>query len=141
METYEPTPEATPAEGRLFAGVRRLLATFLALAQNRAELLTTELQEEVQRAATILLWSFVALLFGTLAVLMIAVTVLIAFWEEHRLTVAIVISGTFVAIAIGMALLARSIVRSKPRFLAGTLEEVRRDRSAVEGTHPVERAH
>ncbi|MGH8311599.1 MAG: phage holin family protein, partial [Steroidobacteraceae bacterium] len=88
--------------------------------------------EEVHRAASVLLWSFVALLFATLAVLMIAVTLLVAFWEEHRLLVAILISAVFVAVTIGTGLLARAKVRSKPRFLSATLDELKRDRAIVE---------
>lgn len=132
MDSYEPGPESQPAEGRLFGAIRRLLTTFLAIAQTRAELLATELQEEVHRAASVLLWSFVALLFATLAVLMIAVTLLVAFWEEHRLLVALLISAVFVAVTIGTALLARAKVRSKARFLSATLDELKRDRAIVE---------
>ncbi|MGQ0834641.1 MAG: phage holin family protein [Gammaproteobacteria bacterium] len=132
MDIHEPGPEPQPAEGRLFGAIRRLLTTFLAIAQTRAELLATELQEEVHRAASVLLWSFVALLFATLAVLMIAVTLLVAFWEEHRLLVAILISAAFVAVTIGTGLLARAKVRSKARFLSATLDELKRDRAIVE---------
>jgi uncharacterized membrane protein YqjE len=132
METYEPAPDSQPAEGRLIGAVRRMLASFLELTQTRAELLTTELQEEVHRAAAILLWAFVALLFTALSVLMIAVTLLIAFWQEHRLLVAILVSATFLAVAIGTGLLARAKVRAKPRFLSATLDELKRDRAAVE---------
>jgi len=132
METYEPGQESHPAEGRLFGAVRRMLATFLAVVQTRAELATTELQEEIQHAATILVWSLVALFFASLSVLMIAVTVLIAFWDTHRLLVALVISGVFIALAAGTGLYARARVRSKPKFLSATLNELKRDRAALE---------
>jgi len=132
MATYEPGPDSQAAEGRLIGAVRRMLTTFVAIAQTRAELLTTELQEEIHRAASVLLWSFVALLFATLSVLMIAVTLLIAFGQEHRLLVAIIVTSTFVAVAVVTALFARAKLRSKPRFLSATLDELKRDRAAVE---------
>lgn len=132
MATYEPGPDAHPAEGRLFGAVRRMLSTTLAIAQTRAELLTTELQEEVQHAASILLWSLVALFFASLSVLMIAITVLIAFWDTHRLLAALIICGVFIVLAVGTGLYARARVRSRPKFLSATLNELRRDRSALE---------
>ena len=132
MNAYEPGQESHPADGRLFATARRMLGTLIAVAQTRAELLTTELQEEVQHATTILMWSLVALFFGSLSVLMIAITVLIAFWDTHRLLVSLLISGVFIAVAVGTALYARARVRSKPKFLSATLNELKRDRAAVE---------
>lgn len=132
MDERESGPHAQPAGGRLFGAVRRMLATAVAVVQTRAELLTTELQEEVQRAASILLWSLVALLFGSLTVLMIALTVLIVFWDTHRVLAAVLISAGFVVIAASAALYARSVVRAKPQFLSGTLNELKRDREMLE---------
>jgi uncharacterized membrane protein YqjE len=129
-EPHAPGSEA--AEGRLLGTVRRMLATGVAVVHTRAELITTELQEEIQHAASILLWSFVALLFASLSVLMIAVTVLIAFWDTNRMLAAVLISASFVAIAVGTALYARARVRAKPRFLSATLDELKRDREMLE---------
>jgi uncharacterized membrane protein YqjE len=109
-----------------------MLTTFVAVAHTRAELLTTELQEEIQHAASILLWSLVALFFGSLSVLMIAVTLLIVFWDTHRVLVAVLISASFVAMGASAALFARARARAKPKFLAGTLNELKRDRAMLE---------
>ena len=132
MDEREAGPDTLPHEGRLLGAVRRMLATGIAVVHTRAELITTELQEEIQHAASILLWSFVALLFGSLAVLMIAVTVLVAFWDTNRVLAAVLISATFVAIAAGAGLYARARARAKPRFLEGTLNELKRDRAMLE---------
>jgi uncharacterized membrane protein YqjE len=133
MDERESGPHTSPTEGRLFAAARRMLATAVAVVHTRAELLTTELQEEVQRAASILLWSIVALFFASLTVLMIALTVLIVFWDTHRVLAAVLISAAFVAMAAGAALYARSVARAKPQFLSGTLGELKRDRAMLEG--------
>jgi uncharacterized membrane protein YqjE len=132
LNDYDPGSPPPPAEGRLFGAVRRMLATFVAVAHTRAELLTTELQQEIQHAASILLWSLVALLFASLSVLMIAITVLIVFWDTHRVLAAVLISASFVAFAAGTALYARARVRAKPRFLSATLNELKRDRDMLD---------
>jgi uncharacterized membrane protein YqjE len=132
MDQREVGPDTPPTEGRLFGAVRRMLATAVAVVQTRAELLTTELQEEIQRAASILLWSLVALLFASLAVLMISITLLIVFWDTHRVLVAALISAAFVVFAASAGLYARARTHAKPGFLSGTLTELKRDRAMLE---------
>ena len=56
--------------GGLFASLKALLATLIAIGHNRLELFSTELQEEIARAASILLWALAALLLAFLAVLL-----------------------------------------------------------------------
>ena len=132
MDEREDGPDALPHEGRLLGAARRMLATAIAVVHTRAELLATELQEEVQHAASILLWSFVTLFFAGLSVLMIAITLLIVFWDTHRVLVAVLVSASFVAIAVGTGLYARARVRAKGKFLSATLNELKRDRAMIE---------
>lgn len=132
MSLYEAGPETQRAEGRLFTTVRRLLATVVSIVHTRVELLTTELQEEIHRAAAILLWSLVALFFASLGVLMLALTLLIAFWDGPRLLVAGLICAAFFVTALATGLWVRRLIRSRSGLLAGSLAELRRDREALE---------
>lgn len=122
-----------PAPPGLFGSLRQMLANLLALAQVRVELLTTELSAEVQRAVGVLVWAFVALFFGGLSVLMLAMTVVIAVWDEHRLLAAGLFAAAFLLVTVVAGLVVRARVRSRPRLLAATLEELRRDRDALAG--------
>ena len=123
--------EAAPATG-IVATLRRMLATLVALVHTRLELFTTEIEEEIQRAASILLWALIALFFGSLTVLMVAVTVLIVFWDEHRVLAAGLITGTFLLLTLVFALLARARLRAKSRFMDASLDELKRDRESLE---------
>ena len=133
-DPFEPTLERGPAPGPggLFASLRLLLANLLELAQTRVELLTTELSAEIQRAVGVLLWAFIALFFGGLAVLMLALTVIIAVWDEHRLLAAGVFSGLFLGVTLVAGWVVRSRIRSRPRLLAASLDELRLDREALQ---------
>jgi len=111
---------------------KRMLATILALVHTRLELFTTEIEEEIHRAASILLWGLVALFFGSLTVLFIAVTLLIVFWDANRILAASLITASFLVLTLVFALLARARVRAKPRFMAASIEELKRDREALE---------
>jgi len=127
-----PQPRAEAQRG-LFASVRRLVETVLAITQTRLELVTTEIEEELHRVAEILLWMFVVVFFAGLAVLMLAFVIVVAFWEDHRLLAASLTTLGFVAIT-GIALLVvRSKVRARPKLLEATIEEIRHDREALGG--------
>lgn len=116
----------------LLASIRHFGATIVALVHTRIELVATELEEELQRGRVIFLWMMLALLFGTLSVLMLAVTVLVIFWDAHRVLVAVLITITFVLVTGATALLARAHVRGKPPFMAASLDELKRDRAYLE---------
>jgi uncharacterized membrane protein YqjE len=120
----------------LFDSLRRLLAGVVAIAQTRLELVTTELAAEIQRAVVVLLWAAVAMFFGGISVLMIAVTIVVATPERWRWLSASLVAAAFVATAVGAALVVRRQVRTRPPFLAASLGELRRDREALENGLP-----
>ena len=116
----------------MIGSLRRLLAQLLALLQVRIELLTTELSGEVRRIALVLVWAAVALLFGALAMLMVTVTIIVALWEQHRvLAAALVTLVFFLAAALALWQVVRRVRGRKP-LLAASLEELRRDRAAID---------
>lgn len=134
-EINEPGPEGGAEQrrpGGVVAALKRMLATLLELVHTRLELFTTEIEEEIQRAATILLWALVALFFGTLTVLMLALTVLIVFWDNNRILAASLITATFLAFTGVTAYLARSRLKAKSRFMGASIDELKRDREALE---------
>jgi uncharacterized membrane protein YqjE len=117
----------------MFESIRQLLAQILALVHVRLELITTELSAEVQRIARVLVWGFVALLFGALGLLLGAVTVIIALWDAHRVLASLLVTlGFFAMTGVAAWQVWRGINRP-PRLLEGTLEELRRDRDAFAG--------
>lgn len=110
-----------------------MLATALQLLQTRLELFTTELEEEMHRVATLLLWSIIAIFFGGLFVLMLAITIVIAFWDQHRLAAAIIMTGIFAIVVLVSGLIVRAKMRAHTRLLSLTLEELRRDHASLGG--------
>jgi uncharacterized membrane protein YqjE len=131
MDPEEPWSGTERPPG-LLASIRHFGATMVALIHTRIELLTTEFEEELQRGVVILAWTMLALFFGALSVLMLAVTLLVVFWDEHRVLVAVLITLSFAGITALTAILARMRVTAKPRFMAASMEELRRDRAYLE---------
>jgi uncharacterized membrane protein YqjE len=116
----------------LLALIRHLGATIVALIHARIELFATEFEEELQRRFVIFIWMLLALLFGGLSVMMLAITLLIIFWDDHRVLVATLITGAFALTALVMGFLSRARIERKPRFMAASLDELKRDRAQLE---------
>lgn len=120
----------------LFESLRRLLEHLIALAQVRLELATTELSLEVHRVARVMLWTLIALLAAALGLLMLALTIVIAVWDEHRLLACVLLTALFITVAGAATWMTRRALHSRPRLLAASLDELRRDREALMADSP-----
>lgn len=128
-------PHDEPATGPLSGLLHSLTQTFatlVAMAQTRLELLTAELQEEIQSTASLLVWAFVALFTAGIGLFLAALAVIFVFWDTHRVLASILVTAVFFAIAIGAMLRVRNKLRTKPRLLDATLTELARDRQRLD---------
>jgi hypothetical protein len=67
---------------------------------------------------------------------LLALTVVIAFWDGHRLLAAGLVTGVFAAISLLAASVVYSRSQHRPRFLAATARELQRDAEALrDGDH------
>ena len=127
--------DGAPQAG-LLASVRRMLATLLELGSTRLELVSVEIQEQIEYAASLLLWGIAAIFFASLTVLLLALTIVIACWDQHRLLAAGLVTAAFALIALVAALVVRRRLQSRPRFLSATSGELRRDAEALDEDAP-----
>jgi len=111
----------------LLRSLVRLGGTLLATAQTRVELLTTEASEDLERGVRILLWGFIAVLSGVLALLLAGITVIVYFWDTHRMAAAVGVTLVFVVIAAVAAWVSRQRLQEKSRLLDATRTELARD--------------
>jgi uncharacterized membrane protein YqjE len=120
-------PPRPGAIGGLLDSVSTLAARLITIAQTRLELLTTELQEEVQRAAGVVVWAFIALLSSMTALFMGGLTIIVFYWETHRVLAALLVTAAFFAFAIFAVIFLIAKMNSRPRFLDATLNELAKD--------------
>lgn len=131
MEELEDTAPRAPASG-LFRSLSNLLATVIGLAQTRLELLTTELQEEIHRAAGLLVWGFIALLSAGVGLVFVGITVIIAFWDTDRVLAAIFVTAAILTLAAIAVVVLVVRIRGRPRLLDATRAELAKDRAELE---------
>ena len=115
----------------LLRSVTQLCGTLLAMLQTRVELLTTEISEDVERGVQILLWGLVAALAAVLALLLAGVTLILCFWDTHRLLAAVGVTVAFLVLSAVAAWVARSRLQERPRFLDASRTELVRDVAAL----------
>jgi uncharacterized membrane protein YqjE len=123
-------PNSGPA-GNLLRSLVRLAGSLLAAAETRFDLLATELNEDASRGVRLLALASAALFTGLLGALMAGATLIIVFWETHRLAAALAVTGIFLGASILCALVFRQRLREKPRLLDATRSELKRDLEAV----------
>jgi uncharacterized membrane protein YqjE len=129
----EDSGSSAPAPPGLLESLRRALATTVELLRVRLELVGVDLQTAWQHWLRLLMWLLVAFFTGALATLMLVVTVLIAFWDTHRLLAAFVITGSLAGAALIALLIVRRLARTRPHPLASSLAELRQDAVALDG--------
>jgi len=111
--------------------VRDFARTLLSFVLTRTRLAATELEEQALRLIEILVWIAVALFFLGIAIVFVALLVVLLFWDSNRVLAAGLLAALFVSVGAGAALIARRLLRERPKFLAATLAELERDRETL----------
>jgi uncharacterized membrane protein YqjE len=128
-----PEEDSRGTASGLFKSLNNFASTLVNVAHTRLQLLTTELQEEVQRAAELVVWAFVSLFAALLAVFLGALTVIFYFWDTHRLLAALITTGVFVVLSVCAGLVLTAKLRVRPPLLDDTLAELAKDRDQLRG--------
>jgi uncharacterized membrane protein YqjE len=119
------------AEG-LLESLRSVAKTFVALVQTRIEIFASEIDEERARLAKIAVLAVIAAFCLGLAVVLLVLLVVVVFWDSNRLLAIGVIAALFALGSLAALLGLRSVIRQRPKFLAATLAELRKDAKELE---------
>lgn len=133
MDNHEGSKSRQGPPPGMFGSLRQLLGTVVGIVQNRIELLGTEVEEQVARLTSMLLWTIVSLFLAFTTVLLVAVAILVAFWDSNRILVAILLAAGFAVLALVSFLQFRAVARGRPHLFQATLEELAKDRDHLEG--------
>lgn len=112
----------------LFESLKTLSVSLVGVVHTRLELLSTDIAEEREHLITLLLLMQLALFFLGMGVLLLALMIVVAFWESHRLLVLGGLTGLFLLASVGVAWLAMHKTRTRPRLFAASLAELSKDR-------------
>jgi uncharacterized membrane protein YqjE len=107
--------------------VGKIAATLVAMVQTRLELASAEMEEQSQRWLGYLLMSLLALLLGAIAIVMVALFVIIVFWDTHRIAAVLGLAAVFGSAALAIGMRVRSGMKAQPPLLSATIGELRKD--------------
>lgn len=117
--------------GSLLRSVIRLAGSLLEAVETRVDLFATELREDGERGLRMLAWAMAALLTAILGALLAGVTLIIVFWDTHRVAAAVGVTAAFLVAAVACAAAFRRHLREKPRLLDATRSELQKDVAAI----------
>ena len=117
----------------MFDSLRQLLGTLAGIAHTRIELLGTEVEEQVARLTWMLLWTIISLFLAFTTMVLIAVAILVAFWDTNRILAATLLAAGFAVLALISCLRVRALARERPHLFQATLEELAKDRERLGG--------
>ncbi|UUM21247.1 phage holin family protein [Mycoavidus sp. SF9855] len=120
MQDKQPQPGA----------LNRLLSSILALAQTRLELAGIELAEEKARLFSLLFLSFIALLFGTIALTTLTALIVTVLWDTHRWQTLAALASVYSVAALFCLCAIRAKLRKAAAPFEATLAEFRKDHEA-----------
>lgn len=123
---------ADPHATGIGASFRRLGKRLVAVLANRLELFLVELQEEQGRVLRLLLLAVTMAVLGLMVLILASFALVVAFWDEARLTVLLGLTGLYAAGAVLAGWRLRRLLRSGNPFSA-TLGELKKDREWIDG--------
>lgn len=114
------------------SSLRSVVRTLLSFVETRARIAVNELEEQLLRGIEIAIWAVAAVLFFVIALLLAALFIVLLFWDSNRLLAAGLLAGLFIGIGGFSALMVRSCLAARPKFLAATLAELEKDRQRMQ---------
>ena len=120
------------ASGSIVESARRLGTTVLDIAETRLRLLSIDLQEAGQRFVWLVFWTMIGVFFFALGVLLVALLIVVIFWDSHRLTALALGGGLFLLASFSIAAVIVRLVRQQRNPFAATLGELAKDRNTLQ---------
>ena len=124
--------DKTPGESRgLLVSLSTLAATLVAIAHTRLDLLSADVEDDRAHVLSLLVLALAALFFIGVGVVLVAILLVVAFWDSHRLLALGSLAGLVLAAGVGAWAYALHKARTKPRLFAASLSELLKDRQQL----------
>jgi uncharacterized membrane protein YqjE len=123
--------DASP-RGGVFASLRGLLVTGIAIARTRLELLATEVEEEKARILGLLVFGGAAVILLAAGLVFFAIFLTVLCWDSNRLLVLAAGTTLFLGGGIVSALVARRYANRRSTLFSASLAELARDQQAAD---------
>lgn len=125
------TEEARAPAGGLFESLKAVAGGVVSIVHTRLELLSNDIEEARAQFIALLVLGLAALFFLGVGAVLLAILIVVAFWESHRLAALAGLTGFFLAGGAGLVWLVVHKMRTRPRLFDASLAELSRDRQQL----------
>jgi len=131
----------------ILAAAGRIAATVVAMVGTRLELAAVEFQEDARRLLGYLAWTLLAVFLAAGAFMLVALFVIVLFWDDYRLQAIAGMAILFAAAASLILMKVKSGLNNQASLFSSTLAELRNDVAYIRGhgaaaqSAPVEATH
>ncbi|HSS70777.1 MAG TPA: phage holin family protein [Casimicrobiaceae bacterium] len=117
--------------GGISGALSQLAGSLVALVHTRFELLTLEFEEERERAKDLVVFTVIATVFFSFALIVLSVLVVFLFWDTHPVGALVGVALVYLAIGGGALVV---LLRSRDtRPFAATIAELEKDVQSLRG--------
>lgn len=120
------------ADEGLFVSIKNMATTLVAVVQTRLDILSTDLEEGRERLISLLAMAFISLFCLCVGVVLLAMFIVIAFWDTHRLLVLGLLTSFFLVAGAILCGLAVRALKSMPRLFKASLNELAKDKQHLD---------
>ncbi len=120
------------ADEGLFASVKIMAATLVAIVHTRLDILSTDLEEGRERLMSLLVMAFLSLFCLCVGVVLLAIFIVVTFWDTHRLLVLGLLTGVFLLSGTILCMLAIRTLKAMPRLFKASLAELSKDQQQLD---------
>lgn len=132
---FETQGSGSGQRGGLFASLKTLASTLVAIGRTRLELLSIDIEEERVWLTSMLVWTLVALFCAGLSIVLAILFFIVIWWDTHRLLAVAVPALLLMLCAVLAGKVVLDKARAKPRLFAASLAELSKDHEHLAPPH------
>jgi uncharacterized membrane protein YqjE len=111
----------------LMGSLKTLAATLVGIGCTRLELLSSEIEEQRVWLSSMLLWTLISLFCAAVGIVLVAILLVVVFWDTYLLLTLFILVFVFVLGAIISSQVALGKARAKPKLFSTSLVELSKD--------------
>ena len=119
------------SQEHLITSIKNIVATGISIAQTRLELLSVDVQIARSKTISLLVMIISALFFLFFGLVMLSLLIVIYSWETNRILVLSLLTSSFIAIGLVLALLVMQSIRTMPKLFEASIAEFAKDREEL----------
>lgn len=127
---------SSPPPAGVMDSIRSFLASWIAVAKTRVEIISVEIEEQREWLEKLVLLAVAAVFCISLGAILLTLFVVVLFWDKYPLIVLGAFTILYLGGGLGLLLALRHKMKNKPRLFATTAAELGKDYASLQPKMP-----